>query len=163
MSDKHGNETCEIRLARPRDGDNLARMSRRLIEAGLPWWCWTPKRLGKAIRSPDTVGIIATVDRQLSGFAMMHFGDENAHLNLLAVEPALRRRGIGRELLAWLDDSCLVAGIRRITLEVRANNQPAIRFYENLGYVRGERIPRYYCGEEAALRMTRTIAQGDGA
>lgn len=161
MSDKHGSEICEIRLARPRDGDNLARMSRRLIEAGLPWWCWTPKRLGKAIRSPDTVGIVATSERQLSGFAMMHFGDENAHLNLLAVEPEFRRRGIGRELLAWLDESCLVAGIRRVSLEVRANNQSAIRFYENLGYARGEKIARYYCGEETALRMTRVLARTD--
>jgi ribosomal-protein-alanine N-acetyltransferase len=157
MGDSHSSKTLEIRLAKPRDGDNMARMSRRLIEAGLPWWCWTPKRVGKAIRSPDTIGIIANLDSALSGFAMMHFGDENAHLNLLAVEPAYRRRGIGRDMLDWLDESCLVAGIRRISLEVRADNTSAIRFYESLGYKSGERIPRYYCGEEAALRMTRTI------
>lgn len=159
MSEKFGSETLNIRLARPRDGDHLARMSQRLIEAGLPWWCWTPKRIGKAIRSPDTVGIIASVDQSISGFAMMFFGDENAHLNLLAVEPIYRRRGIGRELIAWLEDSCAIAGILRISLEVRADNDKAVRFYHSLGYESGERIARYYCGQETALRMTRTLAR----
>lgn len=159
MSEKFGSETVEIRLARPRDGDNMARMSRRLIEVGLPWWCWTPKRIGKAIRSRDTVGIVASVNKSLTGFALMYFGDEHAHLNLLAVEPAYRRRGIGREMLRWLEDSCSVAGILRVSLEVRATNMKAIRFYHTLGYEPGEQIPRYYCGEEAALRMTRNLAR----
>jgi len=159
MSEKFDSKTLEIRLARPRDGDNMARMSRRLIEVGLPWWCWTPKRIGKAIRSSDTVGIVASVDRALTGFALMYFGDEHAHLNLLAVEPAYRRRGIGREMLKWLEESCSVAGILRISLEVRANNVKAIRFYESLGYESGERIARYYCGQEAALRMSRDITK----
>ena len=159
MADNQRFLTLDIRLAKPRDGDNMARMSRRLIEAGLPWWCWTPKRLAKAVRSPDTIGIVAEVGKKMAGFALMYFGDENAHLNLLAVEPVYRRRGIGREMLTWLESSCSVAGILRVSLEVRANNIPAIRFYQALGYERGERIPRYYCGQETALRMTRRLAR----
>ena len=158
MTRAHDSKTIDIRLAGPRDSDNIARMSRRLIEAGLPWWCWTPKQVAKAIRSPDTVAIIAGIGKATPGFAMMHFGDENAHLNLLAVEPAYRRCGIAKDLLDWLDASCLVAGIRRVSLEVRANNAGAIRFYHAMGYASGERIPRYYCGQETALRMTRTIS-----
>lgn len=158
MSGNHRSKTVHIRLAKPRDGDNIARMSRRLIEVGLPWWCWTPKRVAKAIRSPDTIAIVADVGKPMAGFAVMHFGDENAHLNLLAVEPTYRRRGIGRDMLQWLESSCSVAGIVRVSLEVRADNVPAIRFYQSRGYESGDRIPRYYCGQETALRMTRRIA-----
>jgi ribosomal protein S18 acetylase RimI-like enzyme len=158
MSDDQRSQTLDIRLAKPSDGDNIARMSRRLIEAGLPWWCWTPKRVAKAIRSPDTIGIVAKVGRKMAGFAVMYFGDENAHLNLLAVEPVYRRRGIGREMVTWLECSCSVAGILRVSLEVRATNLPAISFYRSLGFDVGERIARYYCGQEAAVRMTRRLA-----
>jgi len=34
--------------------------------------------------------------RCLAAFAIMHFGDEVAHLNLLAVAPDYRRQGLGR-------------------------------------------------------------------
>jgi ribosomal-protein-alanine N-acetyltransferase len=159
MSDNHSSQTLDIRLAKPRDGDNMARMSRRLIEVGLPWWCWTPKRVAKAIRSPDTIAIVANIGKTMTGFAMMYFGDENAHLNLLAVEPAYRRRGFGCEMLKWLEESCAVAGILKVSLEVRANNLPAIRFYRSQGYETGERIARYYSGQEAAVRITRHLAR----
>lgn len=159
MSEKFHSETVEIRLAKPSHGDRMADMSKRLIEDGLPWWCWTPKRIAKVIRSPDTVAIVGVMGKSLAGFAVMHFGDEHAHLNLLAVEPPFRRRRIGRELLQWLEESCAVAGILSISLEVRANNATAIRFYESLGYEKGERIARYYCGTEAAQRMTRQLGQ----
>lgn len=158
MSEKHRAQTVEIRLAKPGHGDGMARMSRRLIEVGLPWWCWTPKRVAKAIRSPDTIAIVAQTGKKMIGFGVMYFGDENAHLNLLAVEPAYRRRRIGCEMLQWLEESCSVAGILNISLEVRANNAAAIRFYQSLGYEKGEFIPRYYCGQETALRMTRRLA-----
>ena len=159
MYEKHRSQTVEIRLAKPRHGDSIARMSRRLIEVGLPWWCWTPKRVAKAIRSPDTIAIIANTGKSMIGFGVMYFGDENAHLNLLAVEPAYRRRRIGYDMLRWLEESCSVAGILSISLEVRANNLPAIRFYQSLGYEEGEHIPRYYCGQETALRMTRGLSR----
>jgi ribosomal protein S18 acetylase RimI-like enzyme len=61
-------------------------------------------------------------------------------------------------MVQWLESSCSVAGILSISLEVRATNAPAIQFYESLGYATGERIARYYCGQEAALRLTRRVA-----
>ncbi len=158
MSERPHAQTVEIRLAKPSHGDTMARMSRRLIEIGLPWWCWTPKRVHKAIRSPDTIAIVARTGKKMIGFGVMYFGDENAHLNLLAVEPAYRRRRIGHDMVQWLEESCSVAGILSVSLEVRANNVAAIRFYRSLGYEKGELIPQYYCGQEAALRMTHHLA-----
>lgn len=159
MAEEHSSRTVEIRLAKLGHGDRMARMSRRLIETGLPWWCWTPKRMARVIRASDTIAIVANAGKSMVGFAVMHFGEENAHLNLLAVESDYRRRRIGRELLQWLEESCVVAGIVRISLEVRADNTTAIRFYASLGYEKGERIERYYCGQEAALRMTRRLSR----
>jgi hypothetical protein len=76
VSDNHHSQTADIRLAKPRDGDEMARMSRRLIEYGLPWWCWTPKRVAKAIRSSATVAIVADVGKPVAGFAVMYYVDK---------------------------------------------------------------------------------------
>ena len=153
MNEKFGSETIEIRLAKLGHGDRIAHMSHRLIEHDLPWWCWTPKRVAKVIRAPDTIAIVAMSEKVLAGFAIMYFGDDNAHLNLLAVDPAFRRRQVGSQLINWLHESCAVAGILTVSLEVRANNKGAIRFYETFGFKIGERIEQYYCGQEAAVRM----------
>ena len=159
MDNNPSSEIVEIRLAKPSDGDRMAKMSKRLIEAGLPWWCWTTKRITKSLRSSDTVGLVAHIDKSIAGFAVMYFGDEKAHLNLLAVEPELRRKGVGLQLLNWLEESCLIAGISQINLEVRAKNRGAIRFYKALGFRSGDEISRYYCGVEAALRMSKVVAK----
>jgi len=159
MSQENRSQLFEICLAKPSHGDSVARMSRRLIEFDLPWWSWTPKRVAKAIRSPDTIAIVARTPKKLLGFGIMRFGEEHSHLNLLAVDPSYRRGRIGSDMLRWLEESCYVAGILSVSLEVRASNRGAIRFYQSLGYEKRELIPRYYCGQESALTMTHHLAE----
>ena len=157
MKAEYTNDAVTYRFAKPREADELARLSQRLIEYGLPWWCWTPKRMLGAIKHADTVALIAERETRILGFALMRFGEETAHLNLLAVKPAYRRQGIGRALVAWLEESCSVAGVLEILLEVRAQNQAARRFYRELGYTELGRVDNYYCGQETAVRMVRDL------
>jgi ribosomal-protein-alanine N-acetyltransferase len=93
----------------------------------------------------------------LAGFAIMQFYDEHAHLNLLGVDPALRRFGIGRRLLEWLEETALAGGIFTVTLEVRAGNLGARTFYRDLGYQETDSLPGYYGGRETAIRMARDL------
>jgi ribosomal-protein-alanine N-acetyltransferase len=87
----------------------------------------------------------------------MHFLMEDAHLLLLAVSPPYQRRGVGGRLLAWLEKSARVAGIGRIHLEVRAENQEAQSFYKALGFNQERLIPGYYNGKDAAARMVKNL------
>ena len=145
-----------LRPAVPRDAHTIAVMSREHIEQGLPWK-YDPARISAAIRKRDTT-VLTAVDRtSLAGFAMMEFGDERAHLVLLAVRPTHRRRGIGRRLFEWLLESSLTAGMESVHLELRAGNEAARRFYRALGFSETIMIPRYYGGSEAALRMIRLL------
>ena len=49
------------------------------------------------------------------------------------VDPAYQSKGIGSRCWSVLNQSVNAAGLIRITLEVRANNDGAIRFYKRLG------------------------------
>jgi [ribosomal protein S18]-alanine N-acetyltransferase len=87
----------------------------------------------------------------------MEFGENQAHLALLAVLPSHRRLGVGTRLIEWLAECALSAGITTLHLELRAQNQEARRFYLRLGFVETAFVPGYYRGVETAIRMSRDI------
>ena len=145
-----------LKLAVPADVAPIAAMSRELIETGLPW-SWTPERVARNLARPDTLVLTARDGAPLAGFAIMQFGDERAHLSLLAVRPDCQRQGVGRRMLEWLTSSALTAGIASIRLELRESNLGARRFYLRQGFAETMRIPGYYRGVETAVRMLREI------
>ena len=145
------------RLAVPADAYEIAVMSRYHIEVGLRGWSWPPDRVAKAIRARETNVLVADVAPHLVGFAIMEFADTTAHLSLFAVKPSHQRCGIGRQLITWLEEAALVAGVTTINLELRVNNFGARTFYRVLGYRESNYITGYYRGVETAVRMTRDI------
>jgi len=145
-----------IRLAGPRDAQAVALMSRDLVESGLGWKYDAPRIL-KAIRDPETLAPLACDRGRIAGFAIMEFGDERAHLVLLAVRPAQRRLGIGRRLVEWLVESARTAGMASLHLELRAGNEAARGFYRAMGFDETIVVPGYYRGRESALRMIRVL------
>jgi [ribosomal protein S18]-alanine N-acetyltransferase len=145
-----------LRPARHGDAPEIAALSYAFIEHGLRP-SWTASRIARHIRHPDSVVLTARSLGMLAGFAIMQFGDDSAHLNLLAVVPAHRRRGVGRRLLAWLEETAFTAGTFLIELELRAQNRIARSFYESQGYAEVAVLPGYYQGVEDALRMQRDV------
>lgn len=154
--------TIDLRLGRQSDALTIALMSRHLIEAGLGWR-YRPDVVRRMIDDPETIVLIACSGACPVGFAIMKFGEERAHLVLFAVQPAYQRRGIGRRLFDWLVESALTAGIASIHLELRADNRSARWFYRRLGFAETLKIPGYYQGREAAIRMVRTLRCGSAS
>ncbi len=151
-----------LELARMADAPLIAAMSRRLIEAGLTP-TWPPERVARHIQGAESIVLAAKRPGILLGFAVMQFGDSTAHLNLLAVDSAYQRRGLGRALLSWLEQSAVVAGTFLIQLELRATNLKARVFYEQLGYRETGRVPGYYQQLEDAIRMARDLRVAEAA
>jgi len=154
-----------VRLAEPRDAQAIALMSRDFIESGLGWK-YDAGRVLRAVRDRETIAVVAceggkSARGTIHGFAIMEFGDERAHLVLLAVRPSHRRSGVGRRLVEWLLESARCAGIASVHLELRAGNDAARRFYRAMGFYETVIVPGYYrSGEgrkEGALRMLRVL------
>lgn len=137
-------------------------MSQELVEAGLHL-TWSASRIGWHIRNPESIVLTAQYGSTTIGFAIMRYGDDVAHLNLLAVDPAHRRRGVARTIMTWLEETALTAGTFVIGLELRATNQGAFAFYSALGYRELGRVPGYYQGVEQAIRMARDVRTGRDA
>jgi|ERR1700722_4676368 [ribosomal protein S18]-alanine N-acetyltransferase len=149
-------ELATLCLARSEDAEEIAGMSRDAIEEGLTW-SWTPTRVRRSILSRESSVVVARREERVAAFAIMYFGDDVAHLNLLAVAAPHRRQGIGRRLIQWLSESAVEAGVFRIDLELRARNAAARAFYERLGFEALNVVQGYYQGLEPALRMTKHL------
>jgi ribosomal-protein-alanine N-acetyltransferase len=70
----------------------------------------------------------------IAGYAVLSMGAGEAHVLNLCIEQALRRHGIGRELLRVVLVHARDRGIREAFLEVRRSNRAAISLYQSLGF-----------------------------
>jgi len=146
----------DITLATGADANAIALLSRESIEFGLGW-SWRPQRVRRSIDDPQTNVIVAREAGRLTGFALMKYADAEAHLLLLAVHAAHRRRGVGGALLAWLEATLRVAGIGTVHLEARARNTAGRAFYRAHGFRETALVPGYYGGVEDSVRMQKRL------
>jgi ribosomal-protein-alanine N-acetyltransferase len=86
----------------------------------------------------------------------MVIGDE-AHVTNLLVDEAMRRRGIGRQIMVDLIVASVEAGARHLTLEVRSNNDRARGLYSGLGLAPVGVRPGYYGDEDALILWAHDI------
>ena len=151
-----GNLKLNLQLATQADALEIARMSRDLIEQGLGW-SWTPRRVLHSVVDLQTNVVVALNVSNLLGFGIMKYHEEEAHLLLLAVHPAVVRRGVGSRLLAWLEKAAITAGVGQVYLEVRDSNAAARAFYRRAGYAEIQHLPGYYQGQEPAVRLAKDL------
>jgi ribosomal protein S18 acetylase RimI-like enzyme len=94
----------------------------------------------------DDCGVVAEQDGQIIGAAWTriipaygHVDNETPEL-AISVLPNFRGKGIGSEMMKSLFDLLRESGYKRTSLSVQKDN-PAVRFYERLGYeITGERL-----------------------
>ncbi|MBI3886984.1 MAG: GNAT family acetyltransferase [Opitutae bacterium] len=78
--------------------------------------------------------LVAEEDGHIVGAVMAGYEGHRGWINYLAVDPARRRGGVGRALMAAAERELRAAGCPKINLQVRPNNRAAIAFYERLGF-----------------------------
>jgi ribosomal protein S18 acetylase RimI-like enzyme len=95
---------------------------------------------------PSGILAIAESDSMIRGFALAADrtppkGVATAHLTLLAVDPTIQARGVGRALLAATTRSLQMAGFVEATLSVLEQNVAARKIYKDAGWqVTGEGV-----------------------
>lgn len=112
---------------------------------------WNRRQVTDALSMPSTHALIIDArgrlirddDADPAGFVMTRAALDEEELLLIAVMPALREQGLGKQLIEKLFDAARARGSTRIFLEMRRGN-PAIHLYRKLGFEPiGER-PNYY-------------------
>jgi ribosomal protein S18 acetylase RimI-like enzyme len=70
-------------------------------------------------------------------FAIVHSPEEgSALLSKIYVHPERQGRGIGRRIIAFVEDRCLGMGLGELWLTVNRHNAGSIAFYERVGFMK---------------------------
>ena len=114
---------------------------------------WNEALVADELPRADRVWWAAYEGEALAGYAGGWIVDGQVQILKVGVDPAMRRRGIARELLAHVAADARDLGASRCSLEVRAGNVGAQELYSALGFRSLGVRPRYYSDGEDAVIM----------
>ncbi len=140
-----------IRLARPEDLPAICAIEEKSFAH--PW----PEELLAAYLGEKGCLVLVAEEREVIGFLIAccerSGGRAVFHVHDLATAPESRRQGVATALLEDLIRSAIAARVSSLRLEVRPQNEAALRFYARHGFETIRRIYRYYEDGGDALRM----------
>jgi ribosomal-protein-alanine N-acetyltransferase len=139
----------QIRQVQSGDLDRILEIERASFDSD----AWDRKLFLEYFRRCPDLFLVARRARRIAGYIITCTGSRNTELVSIAVDPQDRQQGLGR---AMLDETLEQLRSRRVNswwLMVATNNESAIRFYEDYGFIRTRRSKRYYGAGRDAWRM----------
>ncbi len=144
-----------IRKTRLRDLEGIVALENRSFKFDL----FTRKQYHYLIAKANATAFVLLVGKTIAGSAIILWrkGSTKAHLYTIAVDPSFQGRGLGRKLLEKCLQEARQQGCDRFSLEVRADNKPAIALYKKSGYEIIGRVRQYYEDNCDALQMQKSL------
>ncbi len=105
---------------------------------------------------PETF-LLALIDNCPVGYVVAFMAEGEARIISIAIDLRWRRRGIGESLMLEIMDRAEKLGAKKIYLEVKESNNPALRLYEKLGFKKVDKIKDYYGERESALVLFKKL------
>ena len=84
------------------------------------------------------------------------------YIAMLAVPTSHRGRGIATRLVRMAIDAMVARDADEVVLETEVTNEPAIKLYQRLGFLRSKRLHRYYLSGGSAFRLVLPLKEGAG-
>ena len=86
-----------------------------------------------------------------NGFIVWRTVLDTAEIITIGVRPDARGNGIAMAMLGLLEHEVKKVGVKKIFLDVSAENTAAINLYKKCGFTQNGRRPKYYDGIDAIL------------
>lgn len=105
---------------------------------------WSEDDFIRCLRQRNCIGMVAEHDDQVVGFMIYELHKTRLHILNFCVAPELRRKGIGRQMMAKLAGKLSSQRRTRIVLEVRETNLDAQLFFRESGFRAVSVLHSYY-------------------
>jgi [ribosomal protein S18]-alanine N-acetyltransferase len=137
---------------RPFERRNLGRIV-EIEQAAFGKDAWPAESFIEYCRHSPELFLVARQGRRIVGYSVTQTNWRGAELESIAVDPRYRGRGVAQALL---DATFARLGFSTLRLMVSTTNAPALRFYQQYGFVRIRLVKRYYGAGRDAWRMRLT-------
>ena len=145
---------------RPATPDDVARLLE--IESRIQVAPWSRENIESELSKPYSSFLVYTddeTDSEIAGYIVFwNMFDECQILNL-GVDLSYRGLGMAQKLVRHAVNQAVSQGIRKILLDVRKPNQPAIQLYQKLGFVIIHVRKNFYSNGEDAYQMALYLNQ----
>jgi ribosomal-protein-alanine N-acetyltransferase len=108
-------------------------------------------------RNSDSLFIVAEISSVIVGYMITFIFHETGHIVSIAVDPAYRRKGVGKNMVEFTHSRLNELRVKSMELEVRITNINGIRFWQCLSFFASGIYPRYYMDGTDALRMRKSL------
>ena len=109
---------------------------------------WDQSTWRKMFEHRDLFVVLVEQDNLLEGYCLVSQVLDEAELLKIGVWYNLRRKGKGRELFQQAVTELATRNFRKLHLEVRSDNYPALQFYRRLGFKQTGFRANYYANPE---------------
>ena len=89
----------------------------------------------RKLRVNPELFLVTVAADSVIGTIMGGYEGHRGWVNYLAVNPSHQRQGVARAMMAEVQNKLSSMGCAKINLQVRRNNDDAIKFYQVLGYL----------------------------
>lgn len=148
-----------IREGQPSDLDAMYRLDCVCFE---PVFRFSRFAMRRFARAPGAFSLIVERESTVAAFVIVQLNDgagkKAAYVVTLDVEPAWRRQGLARALLAEAESRARAAGAQVIALHVWTGNQGACTFYKGIGYEVLQLHADFYAPGINAYGMQKTLS-----
>ncbi|MCO6050713.1 GNAT family N-acetyltransferase [Mesorhizobium sp. RP14(2022)] len=119
------------------------------------------RSFARLVGAPSAAVLVAVEGTLIAGCAVVLFRSYSRRCRLysLAVAQAARGKGVGRALLAEMERAARERGCEAVSLEVRADNEPAVSLYRRDGYELLGETKNYYSDGATALHFIKSLGQ----
>ncbi len=137
-----------VRNAKPDDLDDIERIERSSFKTP-----WSRNIIAEELFFPLGFNMVLVVDGNVEGFILSWLIQPEVHILNIAISPQYRKKGLGKMLMQAFIDEAKKNGATKFTLEVRAKNEDALRFYRLFNFsIKGIRKGYYQdTGEDAII------------
>jgi ribosomal protein S18 acetylase RimI-like enzyme len=113
-------------------------------------WNDPRKDIARKLAVQRDLFLVGIVGDRIVATVMAGYDGHRGWVNYLAVDPASRRLGLARAMMARVEERLRRLGCAKINLQIRTDNRDAIAFYQRIGF-----------GEDAVLSMGKRLARDE--
>lgn len=118
---------------------------------------WSFQMLASSFESEAFYGVIAEDGGEVAGYGGITVASDSADIDNIAVTEQYRNSGVATSILNRLIEEAQKRDVKKVFLEVRVSNTPAMSLYLKEGFKGAYARTRYYSDGEDCLVMVKEI------